>query len=100
MLDITRPSTGRNAIFGCFCRAVVYSIPPVFTGFYVRFKVRLDGVLDCLFGFIVGVCLCDCCLTKYGVCTSFCYDYYVVEFNGKDTVGKLHLAASLFCLLA
>lgn len=56
-------------------------------GFYVRFKVRLDGVLERLFGFIVGVCLCDCCLTKYGVCTCFCYDYYVVANNENDTVG-------------
>lgn len=42
------------ATFGCFTRAATYSIRPEFMGFYVRFKVRLDGVLERLFRFIVG----------------------------------------------
>lgn len=58
----------------------------------MRFKVRLDGVLERLFGFIVGVCLCDCCLTKYGGLYMLCYDYYVVTNNEVNAVGTFRFS--------
>lgn len=43
-----------GATFGCSTSTATYSIRAEFMGFYVRFKVRLDGVLERLFRFIVG----------------------------------------------